>query len=289
MTVLRQRMIEDMQLRGLSTNTQEAYVRAVRDLAAYYNKSPDKINDEELRAYFLYLTNERRLSRSSCTVILCAIKFFYDYTLKKEWSVLGMIRPQKQKRQPVILSREEVQQLLGSIRKPYAHVCLSTIYACGLRISEGLGLQVDQIDSQRMQLHIRGSKGGKDRRVPLPEQTLFQLRQFWVTHRHPVWLFPERSPGGVLVSDARGCMARSSLFRVLRAALAETGITKAVTVHTFRHSWATHLLEAGVHLRLIQEWLGHSSPNTTALYTHLTQKAEAVAVNQLNILISSIS
>jgi site-specific recombinase XerD len=287
MTVLRQRMIEDMQLRGLSPHTQEAYVRAVRDLAAYYHKSPDQIHDEELRAYFLYLMNERRLSRSSCTVALCAIKFFYDYTVKKDWPVLEMIRPQKQKRQPVILSREEVRQLLGSIRKPYAQVCLSTIYACGLRISEGLGLQVTQIDSARMQLHIRGSKGHKDRRVPLPQQTLLQLRQFWVTHRHPVWLFPERSRGGVL-SDAQGGMARSSLSRVLQVALAETDITKAVTVHTLRHSWATHLLEAGVHLRLIQEWLGHSSPNTTALYTHLTQKAEAVAVDQLNHLISAL-
>jgi site-specific recombinase XerD len=281
-------MIEDMQLRGLSPRTQEAYVRAVRYLAAYYNKSPDQIGEEELREYFLYLKDERRLSRSSCTVALCGIKFLYEYTLRRRWPVFELIRPKKEKKQPVILSREEVQRILGCIQKDQYRVCLSTIYACGLRISEGTGLQVKQIDSARMQLHIQLSKGNKDRRVPLPNQTLQQLRQFWVTHRNPVWLFPKRTRGGVQV-NAKAPMSVSQVSRTFKLALAESGVSKAATVHTLRHSWATHLLEAGVHLRLIQEWLGHSSPKTTTLYTRLTQKAEAIAVTQLNELVATLS
>lgn len=285
---LRKRMIEDMQLRGLSPGTQKAYVRAVRDLAAYYNKSPDQISEEELRGYFLYLKDERRLSRSSCTVALCGIKFLYEHTLRRRWSVFELIRPKKEKKQPVILSREEVQRILGCVQKDHYRVCLSTIYACGLRISEGTRLQVKQIDSARMQLHIQLSKGNKDRRVPLSDQTLQQLRQFWVTHRNPVWLFPKRARGGVQ-ADAKAPMSTRQVGRTFKLALAESGVSKAATVHTLRHSWATHLLEAGVHLRLIQEWLGHSSPKTTALYTRLTQKAEAIAVAQLNDLVATLS
>ncbi len=288
MTALRRRMIEDMQLRGLAELTQSAYVRAVRELAVYYNKSPDQINEEEVRSYLLYLKDERKLARSTCTVVLCGIKFFYEYTLKQEMPILEQIRPKREKKQPVILSRSEVQDILSRIRLPHYQVCLSTIYACGLRNSEGAGLQVSHIDSARMQLHIRSGKGNKDRRVPLPEQSLIQLRQFWVTHHHPVWLFPKRNRGGV-IPRAESAMATESVGRAFKAALAESGISKAATVHTLRHSWATHLLEAGVHLRLIQQWLGHSSLNTTAHYTHLTQQAETRAAIQVNDLIAGFS
>jgi integrase/recombinase XerD len=289
MTPLRQRMIEDMQLRGLSPKTQRAYVRVVRQLAEYYNRSPDQISEEELRAFFLYLKNEKCLSRSSCTVALCGLKFFYEYTLKRQWPVFQMIRPKKEKKVPVVLSTEEVWQILSCLRRPHYRVCLSTIYACGLRISEGAGLQVRDIDSARMQVHIHLGKGNKDRYVPLPAQTVEQLRRFWVTHRHPVWLFPARGPHGqgpLLTTTAP--MSTAGVSQAFKAALAESGINKAATVHTLRHSWATHLLEAGIHLRLIQLWLGHSSPKTTAMYTHLTRKAEEVALATLNELIEEL-
>jgi site-specific recombinase XerD len=281
-------MIEDMQLRGLSDHTQRAYVRAVRDLAIYYNKSPDQVSEEELRRYFLYLKDERKLSRSSCTVALCGIKFLVEYTLKQEMPVFERIRPKKEKKQPVILSRMEVHDILSRLRLSHHRVCLSTIYACGLRISEGAGLPVSHIDSARQQLHIRSGKGNKDRRVPLPEQTLWQLRHHWVTHRHPVWLFPKRDRRGVL-PGATSAMTTRSVARAFQAALAESGVGKAATVHTLRHSWATHLLEAGVQLRLIQQWLGHSSPKTTASYTHLTQEAQALAVARVNELVAGLS
>ena len=169
MTALRQRMIEDMRLRGLAPSTQRAYVRVVRDLANYYAKSPDQISDEELRRYFVYLTTERRLARSTCTAVLCGVKFLYEYTLKRQWPLLELVRPGRVSTLPVVLSRGEVQQILSRVRKVHYRVCLNTIYACGLRISEGAGLQVPHIDSARMQLTIRSSKRNKDRYVALPE------------------------------------------------------------------------------------------------------------------------
>lgn len=287
MTPLRQRMIEDMKLRGLSANTQRVYVFAVRDLASYYNRSPDQVSHEQLRRYFLYLTQEKKLSRSSCTIALCAIKFLYEHTLHREWELSQVIRPKKAKKLPVVLSREEVQQILSCVHRPHYRTCLSTIYACGLRISEGTTLQVSQIDSQRMQLHIRLGKGNKDRYVPLPDKTLDHLRQFWVTHRHPIFLFPRRNWHGVK-AEAKTAMSSNGVSTAFKAALTESSVSKSATVHTLRHSWATHLLEAGVHLRLIQQWLGHSYLNTTGLYTHLTQKAEAVAQAQLNELLADL-
>jgi len=280
-------MIEDMQLRGLSTHTQRGYVRAVHELAVYYNKSPDQVSEEELRSYFLHLKDERKLSRSSCTVVLCGIKFFVEYTLKREMPVFERIRPKKEKKQPVILSREEVYDILSRIRLHHHRVCLSTIYACGLRISEGAGLQVSHIDSARMQLHIHAGKGNKDRRVPLPEQSLQNLRQLWATHRHPVWLFPGPRRGS-LMPEAQKAVSTRAVSDAFKAALVESSVSKAATVHTLRHSWATHLLEEGVHLRLIQQWLGHSSPQTTARYTHLTQRAVAQAIAQLNELLAGL-
>lgn len=287
MTALRERMIGDMRLRGLSPHTERAYVQAVRGLAEYYHKPPDQVSEEELRRYFLYLIDEKKLSRSSCTVILCGIQFFYEYTLQRKWPLFDRIHSKKEKKQPVILSRNEVHDILSQVRLPHYRVCLSTIYACGLRISEGTSLQISDIDSARMQLHIRLGKGQKDRRVPLPEQSLIQLREFWVTHRHPVWIFPERSRG-CMILDAASPISTRAVSYAFKAALAESHVSKAATVHTLRHSWATHLLEAGVNLRIIQQWLGHTYLTTTAHYTHLTQQAEALAAAQLNELVAGL-
>jgi site-specific recombinase XerD len=275
MTPLRQRMIEDLQLRGLSERTQEMYVRAVRQLAEHYHKSPDQITEEELRDYFLYLKNVKHSSRSASTIALCGIKFFYEYTLKRDWTTLTFVRPPQEHKLPVILSLEEVHTILQGVRLPRYRACLTTIYACGLRLQEGTHLQIPDIDSARLLVHVRCGKGAKDRYVPLPHQTLERLRQYWKTHRNPVWLFPAPGRSGVGMSTASTPMPRNSVQDAFRAALKASGTHKRASVHTLRHSWATHLLEAGVHLRLIQQYLGHNSPTTTALYTHLTVKAEA--------------
>ena len=284
MTELRKRMIECLQLRGLSERTQESYVRAVRQLAQHYHKSPDLITEEELRQYFLHLKNIKRYSRNTMTIAICGVRFFYQDTLNRSWTIFGIVRPAPEKKLPVILSREEVGQILGVVRLPRYRVCLSTIYSCGLRLQEGTNLQVADIDSARMMIHVRHGKGAKDRYVPLPERTLAFLRQYWATHRNPVLLFPAEGRNHSALAQATEPMSKSSVQDAFRAALKKSGNNKRASVHTLRHSWATHLLEAGVNLRLIQEWLGHSSPATTSVYTHLTVKAEqlgAAAINQL--------
>ena len=290
MTPLRQRMIEDMQLRELSESTQKLYLRAVEKLAEYYHKSPEVISDEELRQYFLYLRNEKKVAHSTASIELNGIKFLYDHTLQRELRTLRLVRPRKTYQLPDVLSVEEVQLLLAQVRLPHYQVCLSTIYACGLRISEGTKLQIDEIDSARMMLHIRNSKGAKDRYIPLPEATLTLLRQHWTVHRHPTYLFPARSRGRGDLYQAQTTkpMAMRSVQRALASALKQSGINKEATPHTLRHSWATHLLEAGVNLRLIQAYLGHTSPQTTALYTHLTHKAEVMATDVINQLANSL-
>lgn len=169
MTPLRQRMIEDLQLRGYSAVTMENYVRAVRDLAIYYGKSPDQLGPEEIRRHFLYLTKEKQVARSTSTVIPCGIKLSYEATLQQEWPTLDLLRPPQEHKQPVVLSQEEVYQILAEVRQDNYQVCLHTIYGCGLRICEGSGLRVDHIDSGRGQLHLKQSKGNRDRRVPLPK------------------------------------------------------------------------------------------------------------------------
>jgi integrase/recombinase XerD len=288
MTELRKRMIECLQLRGLSERTQEMYVRAVRQLAEHYRKSPDLITEEELRQYFLYIKNVKNYSRSASTIALCGIKFFFEHTLNRDWTTLSFVRAPREKKLPVILSLEEVRRMLGCVRLPSYRVCLSTIYSCGLRLQEGTHLQVPHIDSSRMLVHVRRGKGGKDRYVPLPHRTLQLLREYWVTHRNPVLIFPAPGRGGIGLSTSTAAMPKSSIQGAFREALKQSSIHKQASVHTLRHSWATPLLEAGVNLRLIQEYLGHSSPTTTSLYTHLTVKAEELGSQAINRIMSDL-
>jgi len=279
MTPARQRFIEDLQLRGLSARTQESYVRVARQLAEHYGKSPEVISEEELRQYLLYLKNEKHAARNTCTLALCSLKLFYQQALKREWPTLDFVRPAREKKLPVVLSVAEVRRLLSCVHQPRYRMCLSAIYACGLRLQEGVHLQVGDIDGERHLVHVRHGKGNKDRYVALPQRLLEQLRAYWRTHRHPTWLFPGAPRAGQL-SPAPMC--ESGVQRALQAARRESGLTKPATVHTLRHSYATHLLEAGVNLRVIQAYLGHASPTTTALYTHLTQKTEAYMVETID-------
>jgi integrase/recombinase XerD len=190
MTPLRQRMREDMQLRGLAARTQESYLAAVQQLAVHYRKPPDNITEEQLRQYFLYLRNEKRVAPNTSNVALNAIKFLYVHTLQRPWPPRDLPRPPIPQKLPVVLAPEEVWRIIDHVRRPDYRVCLSVIYACGLRLLEGVHLQVSQIDSARMQLHIRGGKGNKDRAVPLPPRTLTLLRAHWRLYRNPSWLFP---------------------------------------------------------------------------------------------------
>ena len=288
MTELRKKMIECLQLRGFSERTQEAYTRAVRQLAEHYHKSPDLITEEELRQYFLYIINVKHYSRNTTTIALCGIRFFFEQTLNRNWTLFNIVRPAPEHKLPVILSLEEVREILNRVRLPRYRVCLSTIYACGLRLQEGIRLAVPDIDSARMMIHVRHGKGAKDRYVPLPQRTLELLRDYWVTHRNPVLIFPAEGRGHIDLSKATEPMSKSSVQDAFHAALKQSGINKRASVHTLRHSWATHLLEAGVHLRLIQEYLGHNSPATTSVYTHLTVKAEQLGAEAINRVIDNL-
>jgi site-specific recombinase XerD len=282
-------MMEDMQLHGYSASTQENYMTAVRQLFEHFHCNPAQLTEEQLREYFLYLANERRVSRSTTTIALCGIKFFYEHTMKRDWTTLHLVRPRWQRKLPVVLSREEVRRILKEVHTPVYRVCLTTIYSCGLRLMEGAQLRVANIDGARMFLHVNG-KGGKDRYVPLPERTLHLLRDFWKTHRSPTWLFPAPTRRGFKQEIAQdgGPVSGSSLQQAFKMALNRIRIAKPAHVHSLRHSYATHLLEAGINLRIIQENLGHRSARTTQVYTHLTREVRDTLTDPLNELMKDL-
>ncbi|MGV8039092.1 MAG: tyrosine-type recombinase/integrase [Thermoanaerobaculaceae bacterium] len=269
---LKQRMQEDMALRGLSARTQAAYIAAVQRLVEWVGKPPRQIDDEDLRRYFLALT-ARPYSRATITIALCGIKLFFEVTLGRVWPTLQVVRPAPSTRLPAVLTREEVGRVLAVIPSDVHRGCLTTIYTCGLRLLEGARLRPSDIDAARQVIHVCG-KGCHDRLVPLPEAVLAMLRALWRTHRSPAWVFPARRRQGrawVVAADG-GAVTGWSLQSAFARAVRASGVPRAAHVHTLRHSWATHLLEDGISLRLIQAWLGHASPRTTARYTHMTPR-----------------
>ena len=283
MTTLRRQMIEEMQLRGYAQSTIEGYVHSVAQLARHYHRSPDKLEEDEVRRYLLHLTLDKKIARGSFSVVLGGLRFFYQKALGRDWKSLYVAKPRSEKKLPVVLSRDEVWRVLDAVRIDVYRVCLTTIYSCGLRLMEGASLQIPDVDSARGVLRVRG-KRRKDREVPLPTATLQLLRDHWRTHRSPTWLFPAATRHGTPYSVAHDCgpITRDSLQSAFRHAVKRSGLHKRAHVHTLRHSYATHLLEDGVNLRLIQEYLGHSSPRTTAIYTHLTREIRDAARDPIN-------
>ena len=282
MAELFQRFSEDLRLKGLSHKTIKMYTRAVKQLVKHYQKSPEEISDEELRQYFLYNKNVRQWSRVASTISLCGIKYFYTLTLKREWTSLKFIRPEKEKKLPVILSQKEVKALLDSVRLPHHRACLKGIYSLGLRIGEGTNLQVADIDSDRMFVHIHRAKGNKDRYIPLPQRTLDILRAFYRMHRNPVWIFPAPGRGGQNMPTSNTPIPISSIQIAFGEARVRARIHKKVSVRHLRHSYATHLLEMGVPLRYVQQYLGHEDPKTTMIYTQLIKQDLAEPTRLLN-------
>jgi integrase/recombinase XerD len=275
--------IRALQLAGMSERTQECYTRAVRILVDYFGKSPEQITEPELEDYFLYRRNVSKWSAATLRIAYSGIKFFFIHVLKREWHIFTYLKAKREQRLPCILSREEVFCILNHLTTFHNYVFHSTIYACGLRISEALALQVSDIDGKRMMIHVHRGKGAKDRYVPLPEETYRLLRRYWVTHRNPVLIFPALGRGGNEGPNAMTPMALDSAQGAFRKAKAAAGITKRrVSVHTLRHCYATHLLEAGVNPRVVQRYLGHSSLETTMVYFHLTQKGTEDACRIIN-------
>jgi len=268
-----QRSIKALQLAGMSERTQQCYTRSVRMLVDHYHKTPDQISEDELQEYFLYRINDSKWAANTMKICYSGIKFFFINVLKREWHIFNILRAKREKRLPCVLARPEVDRILKQVRTFHNRVFLTTVYSCGLRLQEALHLQVSDIDGCRMMIHVHRGKQAKDRYVPLPEETLHLLRHYWLVHRNPLLIFPALGRNGKLASTSKTPMAIDSVQGALRKARFAAGIRKRrVTIHTLRHSYATHLLEAGVNLKVIQRYLGHALIETTMIYCHLTQK-----------------
>ena len=255
----------------IGPRTEAAYYACVRQLSEFYGRSPELLSPEDIRQYCIHLKSHKKVARQTSTQAICAIKLFWEKTLHRDWPhELELARANPQFKLPVVLSASEVRRILGAVPALDHRVGLITIYSCGLRLGEGLRLEVPDIDSERMLLHIRAGKGNQDRYVPLPQRTLLLLRQQWKSHRHPVLLFPAKGHSGRGARSATEPMSRTTLQRAFRLALKASAVTKQAHIHTLRHSYATPLLEQGENLRQIQVNLGHKSPVVTAVYTHLT-------------------
>jgi integrase/recombinase XerD len=276
MTPLRQRFIEDMILRGLAPTTQRSYVHYVADFALFYRTSPEYLDLEDIRQYELYLLNQRQLSPESINSFVSAVQFLYQHTLEVPWGAECFPRVRRPHKLPVVLSPEEVDRFFQHVPGLRYRAALMVCYGSGLRVSEAVSLKVSDIDSQRMLLRVRQGKGRKDRYAKLSPRLLNVLRSYWRAARPKDYLFPSWGSTGHLSCGA--------LAGACTLAARQTGIAKRVTVHTLRHSFATHLLENGTDTRVIQALLGHSSIQTTARYTQVSAHVVAGTPSPLDLL-----
>jgi site-specific recombinase XerD len=280
-----QQSMRSLQLAGMSEGTQYAYSRSVCQLAEFCNKPPELISEQELEEYLLHRKNVDQWASGTLRVAYSGIKFYFQNVLRRNWHLFGFLKAQQHRRLPCALSRAEVFQLLAQLTRPHIYTFLFLLYSCGLRISEALSLQVADIDGQQRMIHVHRGKGAKDRNVPLPQATLHLLRRHWCTHKHPVLIFPSRNNE----KSAEKPMSLDSVRTAFKQAKAAAGIAKRrVTLHTLRHSYATHLLEAGVNIRTIQRYLGHAQLETTMVYFHLTPKGQEDAYKRIDDLMEDL-
>ena len=279
----RERMLSDLIVAGLAERTQEAYLRAVRLLSRFYNNiDPATLTEQQVKDYLLWMRHEKRAAPGTLKIAIGGLRFFYRQTCGLDWKVLERFRIPREKKLPNVLTRIEVQRILNTFRHPRFHAYFLTVYSCGLRLNETLALQVRDIDAERMRIHVHRGKGAKDRLVPLPLITLQTLREYWKQHRHDSLLFPKTNQQGQVIINTRQTMAESTVQGALRRVVTELQFTRTVSVHCLRHSYATHLLEAGINIRRLQQYLGHSSLKTTARYLHLTNSGQDDALKKIN-------
>ena len=277
MTVLRQRMTEDMQVRNLSPHTQASYLQQVSQFARYFGKSPGALTPEHIRAYQIYLTNERKLATGSIHIAVAALRFLYKITLKREWTFADVLPlPRKPQKLPVVLSPEEVVHFLGCVSCRKQRVILTACYAAGLRVSEAVRLKASAIDSKRMVIRVDQGKGRKDRYVMLSPKLLEILRAYWKAAHPKEWLFPGAHPGQSITREA--------VEDACQKARRSSGIHKPVTPHSLRHAFAVHLLEAGTDVRTIQLLLGHRGLATTAKYLRIATSKVCATSSPLDLL-----
>jgi len=273
MSPLRRRMIEDMTVRNLSPATQRSYIHAVAKFSRYVGRSPDRLGLENVHAYQVHLVSSG-ISWASLNQVVCALRFFYGVTLRHDTIPECIPYARQPRKLPVVLSADEVVRFLEAVSSLKSRVALTTAYAAGLRVSEVICIKIADIDSRRMVIRIEHGKGGKDRYVMLSAQLLAILRSYWRLARPKHWLFPGRSEDKPIEPNV--------LHAACRSAVAAAGLDKRVSVHILRHSFATHLLEDGVDIRVIQVLLGHAKLNNTALYTKVATRMVRTVTSPLD-------
>lgn len=261
MTKLREKMKMDMELRGYSPVTIKHYLGHVEGLTRYFSKSPELLDIDEIREYLHYCIMEKHLSEGTVNNIYSAIKFLFEKTLERDWKVEKVSRIKEGRKLPAVLSQSEVKAILDATKNLKHRALLMTIYASGLRVSEAANLKVTDIDSKNMQIFVDQGKGKKDRYTILSKSNLEVLRKYWKRYQPKTYLFPGENPEGPI--------SVRSIQKVFAAAKEKAGIKKKASVHTLRHSFATHLLDAGTDICYIQKLLGHTDINTTTIYLHL--------------------
>jgi len=269
-----------LKLQGLQPRTIDAYSRAIRRIGAYFDGTLDTLSEDQLLDYFHQL--KEKSSWSTVKLDLYGLKFFYNHVLKSDWQNIPNLKSPKVSRIPDIVTIGQARQIFLATRKLSYRVFFYTIYSMGLRLGEGLRLQTGDIDAGRQRVHIRNAKGNKDRFVPLPANTLKVLRRFWSIHKHPVYIFPSRKRALKNVLLVNTHLDRGGVQTAMAKVVEQLGINKKISCHSLRHSFATHLLEAGVDLLELQKILGHVSVITTARYTHLTTHTSLRAEGQIN-------
>lgn len=272
---LRQRFIRDMELAGLVETTQRAYIHAVLKIQGHYHIRPDKLSEKQVQQYIFWLRDEKQVPKGTFQTQWSGLKFFYYRCLCVDWSLFTRKKVRKPRRQrlPVPIAWNDGHRLIAALEKPSYRLCCSLMLVLGLRISDVLALTVASIDSTQMVVRVIG-KRNKERILPLPQTLLFALRRFWLTHQNPHWLFP--NPKGTAPLDVR------SLRKAFKQARDSLGLSKELTPHSLRHGFATHLLENGVDIRIVQMLLGHASLSTTQIYTHLTRPMQQTLRHQLD-------
>lgn len=285
---LMKRYAEDLSLKGYKKRSIQSYLRAVWQLLNFYSKPAEDITEEDVRGYWIYCKEDVGWSVATLRIAYSGIQHFFTYTLKRDWEILRAVKFERHVTYPVVLSLDEVRRLLQAAPNLANRAFMTLVYGCGLRISEAIQLRVGDIDRARMCIHLHQGKGGKDRYVPVAEETLHVVRDYYRTHRNPVWVFPAHGRSGNGARTAQQPVSITTVQGALRRTVARCGLNKAVHMHTLRHSYATHMIEVGVPVRHVQECLGHESLASTMVYLHITSHGREESRAKLNQLMRGV-
>ena len=283
------RFCENLKLKGYAKRSRQSYLRALRQLQNFFSKPLDEITEEEVREYWLYCKDELKWGTATLRISYSGIKHFFTHTITREWPLLSEVKFKREDSLPVVLSVDDVRAILKALPAGQSRTFYETVYSLGLRLTEAITLQVRDIDSKRMLVHVHGGKGASDRLVPLPETTLYSLRKYWKTHHNAVWLFPARGRNGKGGPDAERPVSACTVQTALTRTVKRLKLDKHVHPHTFRHSYATHLLEANVPVRHVQDYLGHKNLASTTVYLHLTTAGKQESHSRINQLMRGVT